>query len=783
MKRNRETVLAAIRERGGSATFRDLMQAFGVTKGERKSFKDFMDRLVSEGHLVRLKGNSYALAPGENLVTGRLSCHPDGYGFVIPEGGGDDVYIPARALAGSMHGDTVEVRIETFKAGGKKEGRIVRTVARGQTRVVGRFEQLKGFGVVVPDETRISQQIVISREGIGRAKGGQVVVAEITAYPTEKRRPEGRIVEVLGFPDDPEVEVRTIIAKHGLPFEFPAEVLAEARAVPQTVGEKDLKGRTDLREIVTVTIDGETARDFDDAVAVRKERGGNIRLWVSIADVSHYVKPDAPLDREAYLRGTSVYFPDRCIPMLPEELSNGICSLNPRVERLAMTAEMLFTRGGAMKEASFYPSVIKSNARLTYTIVKKILVDGDTDAIAAHKELVPHLEVMRELAQRLTDKRRKRGSIDFDLPEPQIILDLQGETTDIIQAERNLAHRIIEEFMLAANEAVASHIEAKGVPSLYRVHEPPDPAKLIDFQEFIFNFGFHFRMEGDRMEPAEIQRILTETEGTPEERLINQVLLRCMKQARYSHENLGHFGLAARCYTHFTSPIRRYPDLVVHRILKALLAGKMTDKEMARLETTLPETATHTSRRERVAMEAEREIVALKKAQFMREKIGEDFDGYITGVTSFGLFVELADLFVEGMVHVSTMGDDYYRYVEKQHSLVGERLKETYRLGDKVRVTVAAVSIEKKQIEFVLAGPHERRPGAAPPPGAEEYPRIPVTGKRPRVLEERRQQTKGARKGSGKGGTKEGGRGGTKEGGRGGTKEGGRGGGGRGRRR
>jgi len=750
MKRNRETVLAVVRERGGSAPFRDLMLAFGVTKGERQSFKGFVDKLVSEGHLVRLKGNRYAVAEGENLVTGRLSCHPDGYGFVTPEGGGDDVYIPARALAGSMHGDTVDVRVETFKAGGKKEGRIVRTVERGQTRIVGRFEQLKGFGVVAPDETRISQQIVISQKGIGQAKEGQVVVAEITAYPTDKRRPEGRIVEVLGFPDDPEVEVRTIIAKHGLPFEFPADVLAEARAVPQAIGDKDLKGRTDLREVVTVTIDGETARDFDDAVAVRKERGGNIRLWVSIADVSHYVKPDAPLDREAYLRGTSVYFPDRCIPMLPEELSNGICSLNPRVERLTMTAEMVFTRSGAMKEATFYPSVIKSDARLTYTIVKKILVDGDAEAAATHKELVPHLEVMRELAQRLTDKRRKRGSIDFDLPEPQIILDLQGETVDIIQAERNLAHRIIEEFMLAANEAVASHIEAKGIPSLYRVHEPPDPAKLIDFQEFIFNFGFHFRMEGDRVEPAEIQRLLVETEGTPEERMINQVLLRCMKQARYSHENLGHFGLAARCYTHFTSPIRRYPDLVVHRILKGLLAGKITEREIERLETTLPETAGQTSRRERIAMEAEREIVALKKAQFMREKIGEDFDGYITGVTSFGFFVELVELFVEGMVHVSTMRDDYYRYVEKQHSLVGERLKETYRLGDKVRVTVAAVNIERKQVEFVLAGLHERRPGAAPPPGSGEYPKIPVQGKRPRALEERR-QARGEKKGDGKG--------------------------------
>ncbi|RNC67641.1 MAG: ribonuclease R [Desulfuromonadales bacterium] len=752
MKRRRETVLEVIRAQGGVTAFRDLMLAFGVTKAEREHFKGFMDKLVSEGHLVRLKGNRYALSEGENLVTGRLWSHPDGYGFVTPKEGGEDVYIPARALTGTMHGDLVEVRVEAVKRSGKKEGRIVRTLERAQTRIVGRFEALKGFGVVVPDEARISQQISIPQKAWGRAKSGQVVIAEITAYPTDRRKAEGQIVEVLGWPDDPEVEVRTIIAKHGLPFEFHPDVLAEARAVPQQIGEADRAGRTDLRDLVTVTIDGETARDFDDAVAVRKEKGGNIRLWVSIADVSHYVKPDSPLDREAYLRGTSVYFPDRCIPMLPEELSNGICSLNPRVERLTQTAEMLFTRNGTMMEASFYPSVIRSDARLTYTIVRKILADGDTEAIQAHQELIPHLEVMKDLAERLTAKRRARGSIDFDLPEPQIILDIQGEMVGIIRAERNLAHRIIEEFMLAANEAVASHIEAKGIPSLYRVHEPPDPAKLYDFKEFIFNFGFHFRMDGDAVEPAELQRLLDETAGTPEERLINQVLLRCMKQARYSHENLGHFGLAARCYTHFTSPIRRYPDLVVHRVLKELLAGKLTEKRAEQLEKSLPVTAEQTSRRERVAMEAEREIVALKKAQFMRDKLGEQFDGYITGVTSFGLFVELADLFVEGMVHVSTMRDDFYRYEEKQHALIGERLKETYRLGDKVRVTVAAVSVEKKQVEFVLAGLHERRGGALDTAGTEEYPRVPVTGKRPKAPVERRQEEgKVPRKGGARG--------------------------------
>ncbi|WP_298437721.1 ribonuclease R [Geobacter sp.] len=753
MKQKRETVERFIREQGGTVEFRELMRAFGVSKAHRLNFKEFVDRLVTEGALVKLKGNRYGLAGAEDRIVGRLSCHRDGYGFVTPEGGGDDVYIPARSLRRSMHGDLVEVRVEVLKGGGKKEGRIVRTLERGLKRVVGRFQALKGFGVLIPDDTRLTQEIVIPQKWSAGARNGQVVSAEIVAYPTERAKAEGRISEILGNPEDPEVEVRTIVAKHELPFEFPLDVLAEARAVPQAVSESEARRRIDLRERLTVTIDGETARDFDDAVSVRKERGGNIRLWVSIADVSHYVRPGSPLDREAYLRGTSVYFPDRCIPMLPEELSNGICSLNPRVERLTLTAEMLFTRTGALKEASFYPSVIRSAARLTYTTVRRILVDADAGAIEANRHLVADLTVMKELAERLMAKRRKRGSIDFDLPEPQIVLDLQGQTEAIVRAERNLAHRIIEEFMLAANEAVASHVEARGIPFLYRVHEPPDPAKLADFQEFIFNFGFHFRLEEGKVDPGELQRLIDEAEGKPEERMINEVLLRCMKQARYSHENLGHFGLAARCYTHFTSPIRRYPDLVVHRILKGLLAGKLTEKDMERLEATLPETAEQTSRRERVAMEAEREIVALKKVQFMRERIGEAFDGYMTGVSSYGFFVELVDLFVEGMVHVSTMGDDFYRYVEKQHALVGERSKEMYRIGDRVRVVVAGASMERKQVEFVLAGLHEARERGG---REEEYPRVPIRGKLPKGFMERRKQRgtegrKGAPKGGGRG--------------------------------
>ncbi|HEY5513783.1 MAG TPA: ribonuclease R, partial [Geomonas sp.] len=542
---------------------------------------------------------------------------------------------------------------------------------------------------------------------------------------------EGRITEVLGNANDPEVEVLTVIKKYDLPHIFGEDVLAEAARQPQQVDPEAGAGRTDLRGRLTVTIDGETARDFDDAVSVARE-GERIRLWVSIADVSHYVREGSSLDTEAYLRGTSVYFPDRCIPMLPEALSNGICSLNPVVDRLTMTAEMLFDAGGAMVDSSFYTSVIRSAARLTYTTVKRILADRDAEVLAAHVALIPDLEVMEELSTRLNGRRRGRGSIDFDLPEPQIILDLQGETTDIIRAERNLAHRIIEEFMLAANEAVASFLEGTPVPSLYRVHENPDPLKLRDLAEFVLSFGYELKVaEDDKVSPAALQRLLAEVEGKPEERLINEVLLRCMKQARYSAENLGHFGLAAPSYTHFTSPIRRYPDLVVHRILKRVLSGRLSGQDRDHLEARLPETALHTSRRERIAMEAEREMVDLKKMQFMRDKLGEEYDGFITGVAPFGLFVELVDLFVEGMIPVATLPADYYVHLEKEHALVGENSRVRYRIADRIRVKVAGVNEARKQVEFALAGILEQRPSAKAA-GGESYPRVPVKGKRPK---------------------------------------------------
>jgi len=681
-------------------TFAELTQALGVAKEKLAAFSNALNELIVSGEIIKTRENRYALPAKFDLFTGRLSCHRDGYGFVSPEEGGDDIFIPARFLRENMHGDRVTVRIEGDRGSGKREGRIIRTLERGYSKIVGRFETSRNFGYVVPDEQRITHDIYIPLSAFGKAKSGQSVVVEITGYPTARGYAEGRIAEVLGWPDDPEVEVKTILAKFELPHVFSPGALEEARAIPQVPKTADMKGRADLREYVTVTIDGESARDFDDAVSVRKE-GGMIRLWVSIADVSHYVKEGSLLDMEAYARGTSVYFPDRCIPMLPEELSNGICSLNPHVDRLAVTAEMLFDPAGEMVEARFYPSVIRSRARLTYTTVRDLLENGPGDNSGIYEVFGDDLFLMKVLALRLMEKRRKRGSIDFDLPEPEIILDLQGQTEAILRAERNIAHRVIEEFMLAANEAVASYIHDSNTPSLYRIHENPDPVKLRDFREFIFNFGYEFQMDGDRVEPGELQRILRQAEERPEEKMINEVLLRCMKQARYSMENLGHFGLASSCYTHFTSPIRRYPDLVVHRILKLILAGKLKESGRERLEKILPETAGHTSGRERIAMEAEREIVDLKKLQFMKDKIGEEYDGFISGVTAFGFFVELVEYFLEGLVHVSSLPRDFYHYAEKQHSLVGEHTGETFRIGEKIRVRVARVSLEKRQIDFI----------------------------------------------------------------------------------
>ena len=753
MNLSKKNILEVFRRQEGAILFSDMVREFGGRR-IKQELKDMLENMAEEGEVIRLKGNSYSL-PGKTKTTrGRISIHRDGYGFVTPEGGGEDIFIPSKFLKSALHGDLVEASSAPSRmGGGKRDGRIMAIVERGSSRIVGRYEETRRGAIVIPEDQRLNLVVEIPVKGRGLAEDGHQVVAELTSYPLGGRPAEGRITEVLGWPDDPEVEVQSVIRRFDLPHIFGADVLAEASKITDTVSPDDITGRTDLRSMPTVTIDGETARDFDDAVSLRRE-GLNFRLWVSIADVSHYVKKDSPLDREAYMRGTSVYFPDRCIPMLPERLSNGICSLNPHVDRLTMTAEMLFDRTGTMLESSFYASVIQSAARLTYTIVKQIIVDNDAELADKYRPVSPMLMEMKELALILMDMRKKRGSIDFDLPEPEIIIGLTGQTEGIVRAERNLAHQLIEEFMLAANEAVARSITARDIPFLYRVHENPDPAKLRTFQEFIYGFGYEFSLVEEKVKPSELQRLLAQADGRPEERMINYALLRCMKQARYAADNVGHFGLASDCYCHFTSPIRRYPDLVVHRILKASFGseGKHASKQLALATERLSEVAEHTSKRERVAMEAERDVVEMKKLQYMQKHVGEEFDGYITGVTAFGFFVELEELFVEGLVHISTLTDDLYTHAEKQHSLIGRRTGTVFRIGDAARISVASVSPGTRRIEFILtshtaaASTARSNRGAA---GGEEYPRIPLRGKRLTGLQPRT-DSRGDSKGSGK---------------------------------
>ncbi len=711
MKYTHKQIAELIKAKTGKPMLvRELMRQLRLTADDRRELKKVLNDLALSGEIIKTRGNRYGLPEKMDLETGIFQAHPQGYGFVIPEKKGKtDVYISARSKLDAMNGDKVVVRVTPpvgkKKTEGKREGMVVRILERAQTRVVGTYElpdpKTGGFGFVTPFDTRLTQDLIISREHVGDAKPGDIVSAEIIAYPMRGRPPEGRIVKVIGKPGSPGIDSELIIEQYELPTQFSTAALQEADEIPQQVAPAMRKSRKDLRDLPTVTIDGEKARDFDDAISIERIKGG-YRLWVHIADVAQYVKEKTLLDEEAYLRGTSVYLPDRVIPMLPMQLSNGICSLNPNVDRLTLTCEMDIAASGDILRYDIYESIINSNERMTYTAVREILVDRDPAQRKRYSALLAEFELMEELMNVLRTKRSKRGSIDFDLPEPEIVLDLQGRMTEIIRAERNMAHQIIEEFMLAANETVARHIENKKAPFIYRIHEEPDEEKLTDLVEFLATLGISLPTV-KKVKPLHLQKALAKAKGSPEETLINTVLLRTMKQARYSHENVGHFGLAAETYTHFTSPIRRYPDLIVHRILKADMRGKLKDEVyVEKLAEALPESAIHCSQRERKAMEAERDVVTMLKLRFMEDKVGEVFDGIITGVVQFGFFVQLRDLFVEGLVHVSTLTDDYYHYVEKLHCLRGERRKCVYRIGDTVRVRVDRVDTARKRIDFSL---------------------------------------------------------------------------------
>jgi ribonuclease R len=685
---------------------RELTRVLKVPREERVAFKRLLKTLVASGDIAQLRGNRFALPDTPDLIPGRLHANPAGFGFVVPDaakpGERNDIYIPAVNLTEAMHGDRVLVRIERQTPRGL-EGRLVRILERAHDTVVGRFEtDSAGLASVVPFDRRITTDIHVPSGQSASAEPNDMVVIQITRWPTAARGAVGRVVEVLGNINEPGVDTQIIIRKHNIPDVHSEESVEEARRLGSAVKPADTTGRTDFRPVTTVTIDGEHARDFDDAITLEKLPNGNYWLGVHIADVSHYVQEGSALDEEGYERGTSVYFTERAVHMFPSELATGLCSLNPHVDRLVQSCLMEVDRRGNVLRYEMRDGVINSDARMTYTAVNAILTDHDAATIAQYQPLVPLFELMRELFEILNARRRRRGSIDFDLPETEVILSEYGEIEAIIPAERNIAHRLIEEFMLLANETVAGHLVNNAVPSLHRVHEAPDVKKVAEFEAFIEPLGYGLGTEGRSVTPKNFQKLVDRIRGKPEERPIAMLMLRTMQKARYDAVSLGHFGLAADCYTHFTSPIRRYPDLVVHRMLRESRRGPMTDARREELDEELPEVATHTSERERRADDAERELLQWKKVRFMADKVGDEYEGYITGVAAFGLFIELIEHYVEGLVHVSSMADDYYRFVEQQHVMLGENTKKVYRLGDKVRVQVVRVDMERRQVELGL---------------------------------------------------------------------------------
>jgi ribonuclease R len=692
-------------------TFEELAEALGYGERQLGALRKTLAEMESAGEIIRTRTERYGAPERMNLAVGRLQGHPKGFGFLIPDTAGmDDIFIGREGLNGAWHGDRVIVRLSPpTRADGRMEGEVIRILVRANQRVVGTYDATRHMGFVSPDDRRLTEDIFIPKGATNGARHGEKVVVQVVHWGDSRRNAEGRIVERLGMKGEVGVDILSVIRKHGLPEVFPPRVLAEAEAIPSEVTPEAIHepGRVDLRDWTIVTIDGEDAKDLDDAVSVEQLGEGRWRLGVHIADVAYYVKEGSALDQEAYKRGTSVYLADRVVPMLPPRLSNGICSLNPHVDRLTLSCVMEINREGMVVKYEIFPSVIRTTARMTYSKVNQIL-DGDPAAIEEYRSLVPLFLEMRALMEVLKRKRDRRGAIDFDLPEAKVKLNEQGWPVEIRRIDRGLGERIIEEFMLVANETVAEHLLRHEAPALYRVHEEPATDKLAGLKDFLGLFGYTLRLPRDgKVTPKQFQEITHWAQGRTEENLINHVLLRTMKQAVYSERSLGHFGLAADYYCHFTSPIRRYPDLVVHRTLRALMAGELTGRLRSRWEKKMPEMGRHTSERERAAMEAERETVELKKAEFMSDKVGETFEGIISGVTQFGFFVQLPNT-VEGLVHVSTLTDDYYHFHDRIYALVGERTRRRFRLGDPVVVTLRHVDVETHQIDFVLSSQQER---------------------------------------------------------------------------
>lgn len=682
---------------------KELAAFMQVRPEEREELKTILNELLMEGRLQISKRGKYSKGEEGGGLVGTFISHPKGFGFVEIEGRSEDLYIPESSVNGAFHQDQVQVELLKGQGGRRQEARIVKILSHGLTKVVGTYQKSKSFGFVIPDLEKISTDIYIPAEGSKGAVTGHKVVVELTDYGDDKHKPEGRITEILGHVNDPGVDILSIVKGYDLPVEFEEKLLNQAERVGKPVSEADMAGRRDLRSLQMVTIDGEDAKDLDDAVSLTRE-GENYCLGVHIADVSNYVQENSALDREALNRGTSVYLVDRVIPMLPHTLSNGICSLNQGEDRLALSCLMKVNKKGEVVSYEIAETVICVDRRMSYTAVRKILEERDPELIQEYEELVPMFQDMQELAAILRKKRRQRGSIDFDFPESKIILDQKGNPVSIEPYERNVATDLIEDFMLLANETVAQHFYWMEVPFLYRTHETPDTEKIEKLATFIHNFGYHIKIKTSDHEvhPKEIQKLLASIEGTEEEALIARLALRSMKQAKYSVECTGHFGLACACYCHFTSPIRRYPDLQIHRIIKEQLRGRLMEKRIDHYKEILPEVARQTSRLERRADEAERETDKLKKAQYMKHHIGETLEGIISGITAWGIYVELPNT-VEGMIHVARLTGDYYYYREETFEMVGRDTGRCFKLGQRLKVFVDSVDMVSKSVDFLLA--------------------------------------------------------------------------------
>ena len=678
---------------------KELAIFLGVKKEQRPELENILLDLMAEGKVSLSKRGKYTKAE-ESQMVGVFTAHAKGFGFVSIEGEEEDIFIPETKVGDALHMDKVQIVVSPFATGRRKEGVIVKVLERGMKQIVCTYEQSKNYGFAVPDNPRFGKDIFIPIERSKGAVKGHKVVVEITKYAQSGKNPEGKVVEILGHVNDPGTDILSIVRAYDMPMEFSEKIMHQVENVAKEVSEADMAGRMDLRDVVMVTIDGEDAKDLDDAVSVSKD-GENYILGVHIADVTNYVQERSALDVEALKRGTSVYLVDRVIPMLPHALSNGICSLNAGENRLALSCIMTINPKGEVIDHKIAETVIKVDTRMSYTSVKKILADKDEAEIEKYRELVPMFELMEELAAILRKKRMSRGSIDFDFPETKIILDAEGKPIDIKPYDRNVATRIIEDFMLIANETVAADYFWQELPFVYRTHDNPDEEKIKKLSTFINNFGYHIHLGGEEIHPKELQKLLGKIEGTPEEALISRLTLRSMKQAKYTTFCTGHFGLAAKYYCHFTSPIRRYPDLQIHRIIKENLRGRMNEKRIEHYDKILPEVAKQASETERRAEEAERETIKLKKVQYMEDFIGEEFEGVISGVMEWGIFVELPNT-IEGLVRVTELRDDYYHFIEASYEMVGENSGKSYKLGQKVRVRVEGTDRIARTVDFSL---------------------------------------------------------------------------------